>query len=324
MNKELDEISLREIIEIIWNGKWMIAIITITAVLISGVATVVLSKPMYEARTTVILNNLVKDNTTQLSLEAYKEQVKNHGVMSSTIGRLNEQLNGITIAGLREKIETEIIKGTNLIRIYVTDENQELVAQIANAVTEEYINYINEQARLQMKTVLEYEIAQLEDSIIVTSANQRDIQKELNKTPQNLVTQKSLSEHPYLNSVVSELNDSKSNMGSIQFQDEELNPLYVSLQKSLADINIELSKLLNRKAALVEKLGGENLNVLENLIIASPAIQPEGPVGNNLKLILAVSTVMGLIISSLIVFIRHYWRVSADSSNSGRNSNVSL
>ena len=44
-----EEISLREIIEILLRGKWLIAIITIACMLVSGIFSFFVMDPTYEA-----------------------------------------------------------------------------------------------------------------------------------------------------------------------------------------------------------------------------------------------------------------------------------
>ncbi|AYO31451.1 hypothetical protein D2962_13355 [Biomaibacter acetigenes] len=90
-----EEISLRELIEVLLRGKWIIAAITIIAMLVSGIFSFFIISPTYEARTTLMVSPLVPKNPPptqesayntllsylsqypQMTLETYRVQVTN-------------------------------------------------------------------------------------------------------------------------------------------------------------------------------------------------------------------------------------------------------
>jgi succinoglycan biosynthesis transport protein ExoP len=168
--------------------------------------------------------------------------------------------------------------------------------------------------------VLEYEITQIDEEVKLTKATLTDVRQELANTPQILVTNKSLSKDAYLHSVVAEQNNTSSaEAGSIQLKDEQLYPLYISLQKTEPNLNLEISRLENRKEEIQEKITNNQLIVKENLSVVSPAIEPEVPVGPKKLLNVAITGVVGGMTSLFAVFIMHYWRSSAPvSSSAGR------
>lgn len=51
-----DEIDLRHLIEVLWQGKWLIAAITAVAMLVSGLVSFFVLKPTYEATTNLLVN----------------------------------------------------------------------------------------------------------------------------------------------------------------------------------------------------------------------------------------------------------------------------
>jgi succinoglycan biosynthesis transport protein ExoP len=320
MERDMDEISLREIIEIIWNGKWMIILITIIAMLVSGIYSFLVLDPVYNARSTVMVNQPSEEDPPQLSLQAYKEQVENHAIMRSAITKLNLTNHDITINTLREKIETEIIKDTNLIRITVTDNDPKLAAELANTVTTQFVTFISDQSLGLFKKELQYEMKQIDDEIKLTVDTLENVKHELANTPQILVTNKSLSEDAYLQSVVSENNNrSNAETGSIQYKDEHLNPLYISLQQTESNLKLDISKLENKKEEIQQKIEENRLFVEENLSIVSPAIEPEEPIGPRTLLNVAIAGVIGGIASLFIVFVLHYWRSSSTTGSTFRD-----
>jgi succinoglycan biosynthesis transport protein ExoP len=317
MEREMDEISLREIIEVVWNGKWVIILITAIAVAASGIISFFVLDPVNEARSTVMVNNqATAEEPPQLTLQAYMEQVENHAIMRKTIIDLNLSEYGITINTLREKIDTEIIKDTNLIRIKATDKDPKLAADITNTVTSEFVTFMSNQSKEQLKREYNYEIERIDEEIVLNQANLNKIKEELANTPEILVTNKSLSEEAYLHSVVSDRdNGSNAETGSIQLRDEQLNPLYISLQQSESNTNLEISKLQNKKVEIEQKILENRLIVKEDLSVVSPAIEPEEPVGPRKLLNVAIAGVVGGMISLFIVFLMAYWRNSSNDSS---------
>jgi succinoglycan biosynthesis transport protein ExoP len=320
MEREMDEISLREIIEVVWNGKWIILLVTLLAVVTSGIVSFFVLDPVYEARSTVMINNPESDK--QLSLQAYKEQVANHAIMSRTISALNLHDQDITINRLRDKINAEIVKDTNLIRITVSDNDPKLAANITNAVTNQFVAFMSNQSIEQLKRDLEFNIENINEAITLNEENLKDVQSELANTPQILVTNKSLSEDAYLHAVVSDKNNtSNAEAGSIQLKSEQFNPLFISLENSESELKLEISRLENKKEETLQKLKENRLIVKDNLLVVSQAIEPEEPVGPRKLLNVAIAGVVGGMISLFIVFIMEYWRNSAIGSSVNRTTN---
>lgn len=155
-----EEISLRELIEVLLKGKKLIGIITAAAVLLSAVVSFIIP-PVYEARATLLANpigsqqskeitnsNDVLDTISQypeMTIETYKEQFLNSEVVQATIIDLDlkdSEGNPMKIRSLRSKVTLEVVDKTNLIRVSVKDEDPELAAKIANSLSENFINFI--------------------------------------------------------------------------------------------------------------------------------------------------------------------------------------
>lgn len=316
----MDEISLREIIETVWKGKWIIILVTAIAVAISGIVSFFIMDPVYEARSTVMIN--ITESDEQHSLQAYKEQVANHAIMSRTISNLNLHDQDITISKLRNKISAEIVKDTNLIRIIASDNDPTLVANITNSVTNEFVAFMSNQSKEQLKKDLEFSIEKINEAIKLNEEDLKDVQNELANTPEILVTNKSLSEDAYLHSVISDRdNTSNAEAGSIQLKNEQVNPLHISLQNKKSDLKLEISKLENRKEDNQQKINDNQLIVKDSLLVVSQAIEPEIPVGPRKMLNVAIAGVVGGMISLFIVFLMEYWRTSATNSSVYRRTN---
>lgn len=314
MEQMEQEISLREIIEIIWNGKWMIAAITGIAIVISGMVSFFILDPVYEARSTISVSSAEENS----SLAKYVEQVLNHAVMTDTINRLELYEQEMTITGLREKISTETIKDTSLIRIKVTDGDPEMASAIVNQVADSFIHYMKQQEQEELKNVAETSIERIDSELQIHHVTLNKIHQELNDTPEFIITQKSLAQDSYLHAIESERR-AAAQAGSLQLLDEEINPVYTSLQQSITSLRIDMEKLEARKAELKDRVEQGSFISSQHIIVTSPAIPPERPIGPRKALNVAIAAVVGGMTSMFIVFFRHYWQASAPSNSAAVN-----
>jgi len=160
----MEEISLKEYIEVLLNGKKLIAIITIITMALGLIVGFVQPK-VYEARA-VILTNPINSNETkeidtatlngvinsmsqypQMDINTYKEQFLDSKVVVNTIQELNlvnKDGTYITANQLRGKVTVTNPEDTNLLTIEVKDNDPELAANIANTLCKYFSQYISE------------------------------------------------------------------------------------------------------------------------------------------------------------------------------------
>lgn len=175
-----EEITFRELIEVLLKGKKTIAIFTAVAFVISVIISLIIS-PIYEARTTLLVNpigsrqskeitdrNDVLDTISQypeMTLETYKQQFLNSEVLQATIKELelkNDDGEPMKIRSLRDKVTISVIEDTNLIRVSVSDTSPELAASIANTLDEKFIDFITAMTRRKGMQAVEAITKQLE------------------------------------------------------------------------------------------------------------------------------------------------------------------
>lgn len=152
-----EEISLREMIEVLLRGKVTIAVITGVAVLVAGVLSFFVLPPTYEATATVMVNQAPQQpaqeqgtpeflatltRLPQMTIATYAAQVKNPVILRKVLKdlKLSEQY---TIAQFAAKINVSSPKDTNLMEIKVEDKDPKLAADIANAVATELVNFVS-------------------------------------------------------------------------------------------------------------------------------------------------------------------------------------
>lgn len=320
MEQMEQEISLRELIEIILNGKWFIAIITGIAILISGIVSFFVLEPVYEARATINIRSN-EENGNANYLARYVEQVTSHAVMTDTLNRLGIDREEMSITGLRDKIDTEIVKDTPLIRIKVTDSDPEFASQLTNQIATSFIQYMNRQEQDELRAIARSDVEKIEAELEIHQATMEKLEEELSNTPEFIVIQRSLAQDSYLHAIEAEQRRDAAQAGSLQLIDEEINPVYTSLQQSITNLRVEMKKLEAQKEELEERIAETGFISARHIIVTSPAIPPERPIAPKKSLNVAIAAVLGLMISLFIVFFRHYWQSTAPSQSASRQTN---
>lgn len=325
------EISLRELIEILLKRKLMIVGITGVAVLVSAIVSFFILEPVYETKMVLMASNFSdKLQTTQfkgegidnilnslaqypnMTMETYKQQVTAPKVMRETIAELGleEQYD---IGSLSRAITLETVPNTNLLDIKMRAKDPELAANIVNTVGRKFVAFVSDKAKEQATTTSEYikaqidvEKEQLENSLVelkeflskpqgVNELNQEveaklmlvtqyktdlinaeleqevlqktinDIRKQLESEKPLITTEKSILEDSLLSDITKEsLGTSVNNIANIKVNNEEVNPVYITLREKETEIGIELATA----KAKVEMLKGQIVDVqnqIENL-----------------------------------------------------------
>lgn len=159
-----DSIELRRLIEVVLKGKWIIAGITLIAMLVTGVVSFFVLEPTYQARTTLLvslpqrppqvsssgLSYLLEgiSATPYTSMETLRRQATSSAVLSQVIGQLHLDL---TPEQLSQKVTAQVPKDTTLLEIAVTDSDPELAAAIANTVVEVFVAHVDRLTKGQIQ-----------------------------------------------------------------------------------------------------------------------------------------------------------------------------
>lgn len=176
----MEEIELRELIEILIKGKKLIAIITIAAILVAGVYSFLILKPTYKAQMVLMTSNLgnVDKNTNidpssvdklldamsqlpSMNRETYRQQIKLPEVISKTIEDLNLQ-DKYSVSGLASRIELETIDNTQMITIRMESGDPEEAAEIVNKLGENFTASVSEKTLESANTSFDYIKNQME------------------------------------------------------------------------------------------------------------------------------------------------------------------
>lgn len=165
----MEEISLRDCIQIIINQRKIIAIITAASLLLSVALSFYIMDPVYEGKVILmasginskqqipqqaegvdaLLNTLSQYQYSQMSIETYKEQISNPQILQQTIDDLKLADRKITRSGLKSMITLSTIKDTNLITITVKNSDKKVTSDIANTIARKFTDFVSEKAKEQ-------------------------------------------------------------------------------------------------------------------------------------------------------------------------------
>ena len=136
-----ETIDLREYFAIIKRRFWIIALLTVIAAVISGVVSFFVLQPVYETKTTLIVDTNTNEetqtvtgdqfNVSQKLAVTYGEIIKSRTVLEPVINnlRLDE-----TYEELASKITVSSVKDTQIISVSVQDTNPTKARDIANQI----------------------------------------------------------------------------------------------------------------------------------------------------------------------------------------------
>lgn len=159
----MEEISLREYFFILRKRLGLILILTIVAVATSGIVSYFVLEPEYQTFTTLMVGK-PKDYQSESKLEynelllnqklvsTYGELVKSRVVVDQVIKNLNLDM---SFKIFTEKVNVNLVKDTEIIKIQVMDADPKLAAEIANETAEVFMDSV--------KTIMKVENVQVID-----------------------------------------------------------------------------------------------------------------------------------------------------------------
>lgn len=148
-----ESIELRELFEILIKRKWMIAIAVILCLIVGSVYSLFFVTPMYQSETTLMVNgskgasvadiassfDLGSINLSQKIVVTYGEIVKSRIVLEQVIERLDLNM---TYTQLLERITSQQVGSTEILKISVRSTNPENAAVIANTIADVFVKEV--------------------------------------------------------------------------------------------------------------------------------------------------------------------------------------
>ncbi|QAT62022.1 hypothetical protein EQM13_10700 [Acidilutibacter cellobiosedens] len=164
-----EEISLREYFFVLIKRLWLILLLTVICIGASGIISFYVLKPEYQTFTTLMVGRPKDYQNTNQQLDyneimvnqqlvtTYGELVKSRVVADDVIRDLKLD---IPFDDFKDKVNVNLVKDTEIIKIEVTDGDPELAAAIANKTAEVFMD--------KVKDIMNIENVQIIDRAQVT------------------------------------------------------------------------------------------------------------------------------------------------------------
>jgi len=338
-NNYEDEISLKELLMTIWNGRKLIAIITIIALLLTSVYTFGVADEQYEATSELIIRTPSAVTTRygtytfpSDNINDYIQYIYSNDVIDAVIKQFELDT---TRAALKERITIKQEKDQNSFQVVVTDTKPETAQAINNYLVDEYMTQIRiAYKKNALNTFLQdYEVnmENIQNNILKQEALIVENQILLDSLKPIYTLQKSLFEDPETAAIYADtFNLDLSTLSDNVMVEEYANDNYFKVETQLIDLQtglISLKEELSNQQMLYADLQSEQtivaaaspatdkdiildgkLDVMDsNVSVISYAYVPEGAVSPNKVLNLAIGLILGLLVGIFTVLFKSYW-----------------
>lgn len=188
-----DAIDLRDIFCIIRRRSKVIVILTLTAMIVSGIFSFFVLPDIYETKAILLVTQAVPDNPTvrqdtdgltgmmnsisklpEMTINTYVEQLKSEAVLDKVLKELKLDKKGYTVRSLAGSIEVTAVKDTNLIEVRASGTDPHLTANVVNTLSRKFSEFISNTSQEQMGKSVDF----LKEQLANTS---HDLQSASNK-----------------------------------------------------------------------------------------------------------------------------------------------
>lgn len=328
-----EEISLREIIDIFWKGKMIIALSTLVCMVLAFVVSFFIMSPVYESTAMVRLNLDATDNGEDIEtgINSLVTTARSDVALNRIADKLTLDKTVYSIDVLREMIQVEVAEGTKVVEITTTGNDTDMITKVANLLAFELGARAEITDRSNEIVSNQKSLENIEDQLLILQKELDEIENKLANTPEKLVTTKTVADDAFLQSIVEEqMGQTASEVSSLQLINEQVNPVYTTLKSREAEVGISISKLQEQQQTLLDNIAENQTKITEletqinneklkttnserlldgfNAVFISPAIEPEIPISPKKLLNIMVGGVVGLLLSTAFVFLREYMR----------------
>lgn len=262
---QVEEIDLRQYIDVVLKWKWMIILLTIGCILTSFVLSAFVMTPIYETKTVLMVTQpanverVYREDTgslestvdsmsrlPELTLNMFSSQFKNAEILGNVIKKLNLEDQGFTVGRLEAEITVTPNIDNNVLEITVQDKDPSLAKQIANSLVDEFYAFISVSNQQQLKdsvNLLKIKLKETEDELKTTGESYQQDRAQARNT--ELIQKELLSKTDILT-------NSKTQLLQVQVELKQAIAGKKRLEKNLADTP---EKLVMKKAYLGEQSG---------------------------------------------------------------------
>lgn len=175
----MEEISLKELFDYFKNRITWIIIVTIIAIAIGNIVTIITRVPMYKSSTTIVLvsenngegYNNVEQQLNKSLVGTYSEIIKSRKILNEVIENLGLDYQFSTLSG---NITVSAVENTEIIKITVSDSDNKQATKIANEIASVFMTEIPKIYKLNNVSVIDkaensikpYNVNYLKDNVI--------------------------------------------------------------------------------------------------------------------------------------------------------------
>lgn len=332
MEQSIEEISLREIVEILLRGKKIIIWVTLIAMLLSAVFSFLIISPTYEVTASVIvkqidgvgsnsvIGSILNEQTVPINtlISAFDNVITGRRILEQ-VRKISPDFEDIQTEDLKEIIKINLVKDTTNVNITVNSNSPQDAMTLANIVLNRFILFVEEQNNdslankiIPIKRQMGMDMELLQDKI--TKGEQ-----ELSKLDKVIVYKKSIIDDPYLQELAARLgNTNVVNLSQLSVENETPNPAYMTVLDNITNNKLALSDLesqyseikkAERKLTQIAKEAGMKATIVREVI------EPYKPIKPNKMLNISLSLFVGIILSTFYVFWMEYWNNSSKKRN---------
>lgn len=328
-----DEISLKELIRVMLNGKILIALITVGALTLSAFYTFFIASPSYESSALFSVNfrdSVVTPYGDYLIPFQTMDEYTSMVIKPETINRTLVQLDTISYNRIKSSISVVKVQGTNMFRLTATASSPELAYEIANTHAQSCLRQFNHTlGNMALADFSNSFSTQIKKDTRDLESNKIDIENTLQllaNTEKAISLENALlSQKEYALIYAAEGALDLSKIKGDRIITQELNPSYLALLERITALEIErntLERNIEQATKFLEELKMERESLLQTMdytyddpfqsintlvtIISHPEAEAQ-KIGPKNALNLAIGLVLGLMLGGFVTLFKAYW-----------------
>ncbi len=322
-NRYEDEIDLKELFMVLWNGKKIIIAITLIFAILTGIITMFFIAPVYEAKLDLIVNfpEIVNTKYGEYKMlmstnEQYVNLIHSNDVLKLTIEDLNYDLSKNSIESFSNRISiSKDDKKPNSFTINIKANSPNEALQAANTLYKNFIEFLNTTVKTRSADYFianfSTELKKDEDSLESNKKLVAQYKEMLDKIPQT-INQKDALGSLNINSVdyVVLENVINENYKKVELDIINLEQIIYNLENkiNLSKQYLDELNLIKSSIAYNDDLAKEYFKVIDTSVyLPSQPVAPSSKTSPSTTLNVTIGAVIGGMISVIYVLIKKYW-----------------
>lgn len=300
-------IELRELLEIIWRGKFFVVISAIICMVLSGILSWFVLEEKYESKAVVQVASGVQDTgimanyvAAEFTPNIYAQRIQNKSIMEQALQEAGYKTD-FNEENLTTKVETDPSKNfVELKYITTSPEDAQNQLQVLMNVTKQNMNKSVQETLENLEATYKSESTALSKEIETIIEQYNKIIRH-NRLPEILILQTVLNTEIVLN-ITEEQTTALSNInGNLQNQ---LLQMQTEIQTKSEEYRKTLSNYQSVKTGLDSFKPDPFIRVIIEPTLADKSSSP------NKALNIAIGLIIGVMLGFGILFFRHYWKNS--------------